>query len=68
MYWILSFIVDFPPDNALRSKLSPDTLLRSKLSAGHSKVNCPPTLKQNVPLQGGQFTSSGVTSIRSKLS
>ena len=32
MYWTLCFIVDFPPDTLLQSKLSPDTLHRSKMS------------------------------------
>ena len=67
----LCFIVDFPEDNLLWSKLSPgqstskqvvppDTLLRSKLSSGHF------TSKQTVPSQGGNLLRGGSLSFEVK--
>ena len=69
--WDLCFIVDFPEDNLLRSKLSPgqstpkqvvppDTLLRSKMSSGHF------TSKQTVPSQGGNLLRGGSLSFEVK--
>ena len=59
--WTLCFIVDFPPDTLLRSKLSPGTL--------YFEVNCPPdTLLRSKlsPHKGDNLLHGGLLSFEVK--